>query len=287
VLCMLMFAGTLGLMFLGIVYESVTVNAAAALVVAAVMLVSFSVVLRPVVAKVNAFFLLQTAMNISIGGASFYFYTDSPSQYPEGPHFSTEFYSSVLGVVGSVCSLFGIYTYQRYMRDWTYRGLLLMTNIVVSVLSVSDVVMFTRLNIRLGVPDHAFVLGSSVLTTVVAQWMWMPGVVILAQLCPKGMEATMYALLAGCHNLGNVIASNCGALVLEWLGCTPSGEPQESAKFKWLWVGSALSTVMPMFTLLLLPLMIPAARQTEKLLEENDRDATTGSLWKRWTGQES
>jgi folate/biopterin transporter len=284
-LCILMFLGTLTLTYLGIAFDSVEVNAVAALTLAVIMLVAFSLVLRPVVAKVNAFFLIQTSLGFSIGGAAFYFYTDTPEQYPEGPHFSMEFFSSVLGTVGSLCSLVGIYSYQKYMRNWTYQRLLMMTNIVLSLLSITDVVMFTRLNIRLGLPDHAFVLGSSVLTTVVGQWMWMPGVVILSQLCPKGMEATMYALLAGCHNLGNTIASNCGALVLQWVGCEPSGQPGESHQFDKLWVASALSTVLPMLTLVLLPWLIPDARQTDKLLDEDDRDATAGSLWKQLTGK--
>jgi len=284
-LCLLMFAGTITLTVLGIMYESAFVNAVGALVVAIVMLVAFSLVLRPVIAKVNAFFLIQTSLGISIGGASFYFYTDTPEQYPEGPHFSQEFFTSVLGIVGSLCSLVGIYSYQKYACNWSYRGLLLFTNVVLSLLSLTDIVMFTRLNVRLGLPDHAFVLGASVLTTVIAQWMWMPGVVILSQLCPAGMEATMYALLAGCHNLGNTIASNCGALVLEWLDCQPSGAHHESAQFEHLWVGSALSTVLPMLTLCLLPWLIPDAKQTDKLLEDDDRDPTEGSLLRRLLGR--
>merc|ERR1719393_830572 len=115
-----------------------------------------------------------------------------------------------------------------------------MTNIVLSLLSLTDVIMFTRLNVQWGIPDHFFCLGASVMQTVVSQWMWMPGVVILSQLCPKGMEATMYALLAGCHNLGNTIASNCGALALELLGCQPSGQPNESEQFKNLWIASCI-----------------------------------------------
>mmetsp|Transcript_53130 Transcript_53130/g.137245 ORF Transcript_53130/g.137245 Transcript_53130/m.137245 type:complete len:568 (+) Transcript_53130:99-1802(+) len=283
-LCMLIFAGTIALSLLGIMYESATVNAVGALTVALVMLISFSLVLRPVIAKVNAFFLVQTSLGISIGGASFYFYTDTPEQYPEGPHFSQEFFTSVLGVIGSLCSLVGIYSYQRFACNWSYRGLLLFTNVLLSLLSVSDIVMFTRLNVRLGLPDHAFVLGASVLTTVIAQWMWMPGVVLMSQLCPAGMEATMYALLAGCHNLGNTIASNCGALVLEWLQCSPSGAKNESAQFQYLWVGSALSTVMPLITLALLPWLIPDAKQTDKLLEDDDKDPTEGSLLRRLLG---
>merc|ERR1719401_636683 len=109
-----MFVGTVLLSFLGIHYESPGINAAAALLVALVMLFSFSVVLRPVIAKVNAFSLIQTSCGFSIGGASFYFYTDTIEAYPEGPHFSKEFYTSVLGIVASICSLVGIWSYQKY-----------------------------------------------------------------------------------------------------------------------------------------------------------------------------
>lgn len=285
-LCLLMFVGTVVLTFLGVAYESVPLNAAAAVVVAFVMLFAFSLVLKPIIAKVNAFFLVQTSLGFSVGGASFYFFTDTPTQYPEGPHFSMVFFTSVLGVVGAVCSLIGIYSYQRFMKDWTYRRLLMMTNIALSLLNMSDVIILSRLNVKLGIPDAVFVLGASVLQTIVSQWMWMPGVVILSQLCPKGMEATMYALLAGCHNLGNTIASNCGAYVLLLLNCNPSGQEAESHQFDRLWIGSALSTVLPMLTLLLLPWLIPDSRQTDKLLDDDDRDATTGSLWRRLTGAE-
>merc|ERR1719240_464519 len=284
-LCLLMFVGTIILTFLGIFYESAKVNAIAAIVVAMVMLISFSVVLKPVIAKVNAFFLIQTSVGMSIGGASFYFFTDTPLEYPEGPHFSMEFFTTVLGTVGSICSMFGIYSYQKCVSTWSYRSLLWMTNIVLAVLSVSDLMIFSRMNVRLGLPDHAFVLGSSVLGTIIGQWMWMPGIVIMSQLCPKGMEATMYALLAGCHNLGNTISSNTGALLLEYLGCQPSGAPNESKQFEYLWVGSALSSALPLVTCALIPWLIPDARQTDKLLDNDDQDACAGSLLKKWTGK--
>merc|ERR1719230_297959 len=100
-LCVLMFAGTVILSVLGIKYESSYVNCFAAIAVAVVMLLAFSLVLRPVIAKVNAFFLIQTSLGFSIGGAAFYFYTDTADKYPEGPHFSMQFFTSVLGVVGS------------------------------------------------------------------------------------------------------------------------------------------------------------------------------------------
>jgi len=286
-LCLVMFAGTIILTVLGIAFQSTLVNAIGALVVAAVMLVAFSLVLKPIIAKANAYFLLQNCLMFSTGGASFYFFTDDEKQYPEGPHFSEFFYISVLGVGGALCSLLGIVSYQRWLKNWTYRGLLLMTNLVYSFLCIIDLIMYKRLNVRLGIPDHFFVLSTGSMETVVQYWWWMPAVVILSQLCPKGMEATMYALLAGCSNLGSSISSNLGALLLEWLHVSPKAGPNESAQFDNLWVASAVSTALPLTTLVLLPWLIPDARQTDKLLEDDDRSATSGSLLKRWSSRDS
>merc|ERR1719343_1808523 len=109
----------------------------------------------------------------------------------------------------------------------------------------------------------------------------MPQVVIMSYFCPKGMEATMYALLAGCHNLGNTIASNCGAYMLDWLGVKPSGAVNESHQFENLWKASAVSTALPLITILLLFRLIPSARQSEKLPDEKHTEATTGSIWQQ------
>lgn len=285
-LCLLMMASTLLLTVIGTTLQNVKVNAIASVVVAVVIISAFSLLLRPEIAKVNAFFCLQTAVNFSVGGASFYFYTDTAEQYPEGPHFSKVFYTTVLGVTGSVFSLIGIYTYQKYASDWSFRQLLLVSNVALCVLSVTDVVFFLRLNTRIGIPDHAFILGSSVFATILSQWQWMPGVVILSQLCPPGLEATMYALLAGCHNLGGTIASSTGAFMLELLEVQPSGANKESDQFRNLWVASAISSVLPALVLLLLPWLIPDRKQTEKLMKDGDVSVTRGSLWRRITGQE-
>jgi len=283
-LCVLMLIGTILLTFLGIFYAEPWINAAAALVVSLIMLVSFSVLLRPMIAKVNAFFLVQSSMTFSISGATFYFYTDTAEQYPEGPHFSMQFYTTVLGVVSTVFTLLGIWSYQRYASKWSYRSLLMVSNLLFSALSMLDVVMFKRWNLTLGISDHFFVLGSASFQYVIYQWQWMPGVVINAQLCPAGMEATMYALLAGCHNLGIAVAYSFGAYLLQVLRCQPRGAVGESSQFDNLWMASVVATIMPMFTLVALPWLIPDAKQTDKLLDDTDRDATAGSLWRQWIG---
>merc|ERR1719446_1055971 len=109
VLCLLMLAATLTMSIAGMCTKNANIHFCVALTVFVVILTSFSVLLRPAIAKVNALALIQGSLKVSIGGASFYFYTDTPEMYPEGPHFSTTFYTSVMGLVGAGCSVVGFY----------------------------------------------------------------------------------------------------------------------------------------------------------------------------------
>ncbi len=93
---------------------------------------------------------------------------------------------------------------------------------------------------------------------------------MMSQLCPNGVEATMYALLAGASNLGNALAAYEGAYVLDALGVTPNGSPNEGAKFDNLWIAAVLAAMGPCVPLLFLPFLIPDARQTDRLLDDDD-----------------
>jgi folate/biopterin transporter len=281
-LCVLMLAGTVCLSVCGLLSKDPLTNCTAAVCVACVMLIAFSVVLSPTIAKFNAFSLIQTALHLSTSGATFYFYTDTKEQYPEGPHFSEFFYASVMGTVGSVCSLLGILSYQKYMRNWRYRQLIIYANVAKACLSFLDVMMFARVNVWLGIPDKVLVLGLSTFEEILEQWQWMPQVVILAKLCPKGMEATMYALLAGCHNLGFTVGSSGGALLIDRLGVKPSGAVGESAKFELLWVAALVSAMLPLLFVFLFVRLVPDARQDERLVDEEEVSATRGSLWNKY-----
>lgn len=282
ILCLLMLAATLTMSIAGMCTKNANIHFAVALGVFVVILTSFSVLLRPSIAKVNALALIQGSLRVSIGGAAFYFYTDTPEMYPEGPHFSAFFYTTVMGLVGAACSIFGFYTYRTYLRDWTFQRLLLIANIAVAVLNLADVLLYSRWNVRLGIPDMVFVLGSEASTTVISTWMSVPNVVLMSQLCPRGLEATMYALLAGCHNLGSPIGQYFGAFMLTQLGIQPTGAVGESHQFENLWKASLISSVLPCVAILLIPWLIPDTKQNEKVLQDDETSATAGSLWKKY-----
>jgi hypothetical protein len=275
------------LMVVGCITQSPMTNSVVSLIVSIIMLVSFSFLLSPVLARLNAFIFLDMAMSLDIGGATFYFYTDSPAEYPDGPHFSPFFYTTVLGVVGAVFSLLGIYCYNRFTYDWTYRNLMIVVNIVGSVFSMLDVIMFARLNLKWGIPDDYMVLGYAASSDLFFYWSWMPLVVVLSHLCPKDMEATTYALLAGSANLGETVADNFGSLLLQWLDCEPSGAIGESAQFRNLWLAAVITVILPLVEVIGLIWLLPNARQNEKIEMDSDRDITSGSLWKRLTKSSS
>ena len=46
----------------------------------------------------------------------------------------------------------------------------------------------------------------------------MPQIVLLSKLCPPGMEAVVYSLLAGFANFGEAVASSIGSLAIDQFG---------------------------------------------------------------------
>jgi len=90
-------------------------------------------------------------------------------------------------------------------------------------------------------------------------------VALAAQLCPKGMAATIYALLAGCSNLGNAVAQSFGAYVLYSFDVSPCGAPNESAQFDNLWKCSLVSSLLPLVSLVGILYLIPDACMTDSL----------------------
>lgn len=275
---------TLALVGVGLVQDSVWVNLSVAVFVAILVLVAFTMLLSPMIGKMNCFFFIQTCCVVDISGASFYFFTDNAQQYPEGPHFSKIFFASALGVFIAVLNLVGMATYNRFMQHWRYHSLFLFANFLVCGVNCASLLVYTRFNLVLGIPDTVFVMSTWGIWAIVHMWMWLPGVVLLSQLCPKGVEATMYALLAGCHNLGLATASYLGASMLRVLDISPNGASNEGHEFRNLWIAALIQAIAPMLTLVILPWMIPNALQTEKLLDA-DASAVDGSPWQRLMGR--
>jgi len=134
------------------------------------------------------------------------------------------------------------------------------------------VVVYKRWNVAWGIPDTVFVLGAEVFQVIIGQWTHIPMTILMSQLCRKGVEATMFALMAGSANLGASLAQYQGAFIMDLLDINPRGAPHETAAFNNLWIASLISTLLPILPLILIPFLIPDSYQTDKQLNSDEEE---------------
>jgi len=168
--------------------------------------------------------------------------------------FEPEFLGRVR-LVTSFASLIGIFLFQRYLKTVPFRKILGWSTIIAAALGMTTLLLVTHTNRALGIDDRWFSLGDSLILTVVGQIAWMPVLVLSARLCPKGIEATLFALLMSIWNLSGLLSHELGALLTSFLGVTESN-------FDKLWllvIITNLSTLLPLPFLGWLPAGDPKA----------------------------
>jgi len=133
------------------------------------------------------------------------------------PCFDPEFVA-MMSVVGFASLTAGTALYNRYLSHVQYRAIWRGTQIIFVLLNLLDYVWVSRWNLALGIPDRAFVLGEEVLSPIFARIAAMPMFILAAQLCPPGIEATLFAFTMGLSNFGSKIGSYMGIGLLHVLG---------------------------------------------------------------------
>lgn len=216
------------------------------------------------IALIQIYVIIQNMCSVSLESAVFFFFTDSPGAYPEGPHFSNFFYITVIGLVATVISVLGMFFYTFYTTDWTFRGILMGTNLIFIIVSLPNIILFQRWNLLLGIPDGLFVIGTEVLQKIIGSWAYAAMSVIMLKVCPKGVAATSYALMAGCANLGSGLAQFQGAFLLDILSIKPMGLSGESAQFENLWIASLISIALSVIPILFIPWLVPEGRPSDE-----------------------
>lgn len=116
-----------------------------------------------------------------------------------------------------------------------------------------------RLNVDWGIPDMALIIFTDTVSEIVSQcFVFLPMSVIMAKICPKRIEATSYALLAGVSNFRGTLRSWIGSWVNDkWVGVTES----DLSKY---WVLVTIGFACSFLPLIFLWL-IPTRKQIEEL----------------------
>ncbi|CAJ1986716.1 folate/biopterin transporter / FT5 [Leishmania donovani] len=216
-----------------------------------------------VIAKANVFGYLQMTVYLQLPGALDSFYLANAECLPDGPHFTYTFYNTVAAVIGNIGGLIGVTAFNYIFSKHSYRLTFCITTVVQIIASVFDIIMVKRWNVYIGIPDHAmYICGDAVVYQVCYMLAWMPMIVLLSRLCPRGSESVVYALMAGFSNLGQTTSSSLGAIIMEYGWSITTTPPCNFSNVPWLLLVGHI-----MLPLLVIPLtlLIPNARICDDL----------------------
>jgi folate/biopterin transporter len=178
----------------------------------------------------------------------FYFATNELGFTPE--------FLGRLRLVTSLAALIGVWIFQRYLKAVPFRTIFGWTTVISSFLGLTTLLLVTHTNRVLGIDDHWFSLGDSLILTVMGQITFMPVLVLAARLCPPGIEATLFAILMSVFNLAGLVSQEGGALLTHFLGITENNFDK-----LWLLVSiTNLGGLLPLLFLQWLPDSDPQAQ---------------------------
>jgi len=222
---------------------------------------------------------------------------------PNGPGFSNEYYQFISGYGGTIASLAGVALFDTYMQTWKVRMAFWLTTAVNAVTTIFDLMVVERWNQRLfGIdpevetkryPDQLFfIFGAQAIDRMLDMLDSLPQTVLIGKLCPKNMEAQVFAILAALSNFGNSVAGVNGSIVAAYLGVKLSPPPADDPDAGWnctnpklAWGISALgwckilaTFILPISTIPFTWCCLPDVRLNEDMLaaEVFEEEMSTG-----------
>ena len=187
-----------------------------------------------------ALFILGYHASPHAGTALFYFYNNELAFTPE--------FIGRIALLDGVAQLAGVALFNARLKSVPLASIFTWVVWLGAGASATQLLLVTRLNQTLGIPDKAFAAVDSVLLTALGRVALMPVLVLAARLCPTGVEASLYAMLMSLSNLGSGVGDALGAALTAALGVT-------AHRFDGLPALVAICAVGRLAPLLLLPLV--------------------------------
>jgi len=73
-----------------------------------------------------------------------------------------------LTVVYALASIGGIYMYNRYLKNVQFQKIFIASILLCTVFGMSDILLVTRYNLKIGIPDKLLCLGGGLITQALA-----------------------------------------------------------------------------------------------------------------------
>ena len=181
------------------------------------------------------------------GGSLSYFMIDELQ-------FDPEFFGR-LSLIGNTMGIVGVVIFRKFLISISLRKLLFWIIIASVVLSLPSIGLVYRWYEYLGMSPKMFAMADTFITGPLTEIAFLPLLVLVARVCPKGIEATMFALLASIMNIGLAVSDLGGAWLVSIFDVHQATETI-AANYthidKVLWI-AILSSFLPMPLLRFLP----------------------------------
>ena len=158
------------------------------------------------------FFLFLLTIRPSSNQAIFYFYTNVLNFAPD--------FIGILQFIHSAGSILGIFIYNKYFKNVSYKKFFITTTIIYVILDLSQIILVSRFNEKLGIPNKVFCFIDSFMTDFMMELNLFPVLIIACRLSPKKIEGTMYALMMSIYNFSGIIGNQLGGGLMIYLGIT-------------------------------------------------------------------
>jgi len=123
------------------------------------------------------------------------------------------------------------------------------------------VLLYSRTNVELGIPDDVFLVTDSTTSVVISQAAVMPLFALAALLCPAKVEGTIFALFTATMNFGSLVGTQLGALLTLAFGV-------DAHNFTYMWQLVLLVSLMQLIPLGFMWLLPPGGTSD---IEANDK----------------
>ena len=134
-------------------------------------------------------------------------------------HFSASFLG-VLTCIRHAAMLAGTVIFSRYLRYTNYRKFFFILVLVSGVFGATPIILVTHVNAHIGLPNGLFAAGDDLFLSVIGQVALMPCLILAAKLCPRGIEASVYASFVSILNFAGIFSEYSGAFFTFLLGVT-------------------------------------------------------------------
>lgn len=220
-------------------------------------------------------FMVLFSMGPNSGTAMFYFFTEKLGFNPQ--------FISYMNMISTLFALIGVILYQKYFSDVAHRTILCYGMLLTVSFAMLPILVVTRVNLQMGIPDQIFMLSDKAITAAVSRIGHIPVLIMGAQLCPPGIEGTLYATMMSMLNFGAMLAEHNTAFVM-WLMKVKKGS---YANLPYLIAICCMCAILP---LLLLNTLLPyggdlpqdgTAAKVYDAGESSDADASSDARPKR------